>query len=106
MIVHEPDTMKAINPVPDYHARIAHGTDCTLAFWTVASGAVLPEHQHPHEQVLLVQEGRFEITVDGETRRLEPGQLVTIPGDVPHGGRALTDCRLLDVFRPRRADWD
>lgn len=104
MDVHTLDALPEINPVDGYRARIAHGTDCTLAFWTVEAGAVLPEHRHPHEQVLCVQEGTFELTVDGETRTLEPGSVVPIPGDVPHGGRAVTPCRLLDVFRPKRDD--
>jgi quercetin dioxygenase-like cupin family protein len=99
-----PETMAEINPVAGFRARIAHGTDCTLAFWTVDEGAELPVHRHPHEQVLCVEEGRFALTVDGETRELGPGDVVPIPGDVPHGGRALTACRLLDVFRPRRDD--
>lgn len=104
MDVHTLDAMTEINPVPGYRARIAHGTDCTLAFWTVEEGAELPVHQHPHEQVLCVQEGTFALTVDGQTRELGPGSVVPIPGDVPHGGRAVTPCRLLDVFRPKRDD--
>lgn len=105
MNVHRLDEALEINPVEGFKARVVHGTDCTLAFWRVDAGAELPEHAHPHEQVLSVESGTFELTVAGETRTLGPGEVVPIPGDVPHGGKAITDCVLLDVFRPKRAEW-
>lgn len=104
MNLHHLDSMPEISPVPGFRARIAHGTDCTLAFWTVDEGAELPVHQHPEEQVLCVQDGTFELTVDGVTKQLGVGSVVSIPGDVPHGGRAVTPCTLLDVFRPKRPE--
>ena len=36
---------------------------------------------------------------------MEPGEVAMIPPDAPRGGRALTDCRLLDVFSPVREDY-
>ena len=91
--------------IPGYRARFIHGDKLTLAYWDVDPGAELPEHNHPHEQVANVLEGRFELTVDGETRVLEPGQVAVIPPNVPHGGKAITPCRLLDVFHPTRDDY-
>ena len=91
--------------VPGYHVRFVHSQTMTLAFWRVEAGAALPAHSHPHEQVAQVLEGRFELVVDGEPFQLGPGEVVVIPGGVPHTGRALTDCRLLDVFHPVREDY-
>ncbi len=91
--------------VPGYRVRFVHSQSMTLAFWSVDAGAALPAHSHPHEQVAQVLEGRFELEVDGELLCLGPGQVVVIPGGVPHAGRALTDCRLLDVFHPVREDY-
>ena len=65
----------------------------------------MPEHQHPHEQVATSLEGSFELTVGSQTHVLEPGRVVIIPSNTPHGGRALTDCRLLDTFYPVREDY-
>ena len=91
--------------VPGYRARFLHSDQMTIAYWDVDPGAALPEHSHPHEQIANVLEGRFELTVKGESRILEPGQVAVIPADVPHSGKALTPCRLLDVFHPCRDDY-
>ena len=73
--------------------------------WDIDSGAVLPDHGHPHEQVVNLIEGRFELTIDGETQLLTPGKVAVVPPDTLHGGRALTDCRIIDVFHPVREDY-
>lgn len=91
--------------VPGYRARFVHAEKMTLAYWEVEAGAALPEHSHPHEQIANVLVGEFELTVNGESRVLVPGQVAVIPGDVPHSGRAITDCRLLDAFQPAREDY-
>ena len=91
--------------VPGYRARFIHAEKMTLAYWEVEAGASLPEHSHPHDQIANVLEGEFELTVAEESRVLVPGKVAVIPGDVPHSGRAITDCRLLDVFQPARDDY-
>ena len=91
--------------VPGYRAKFVHSENMTLAYWDVDSGAELPEHSHPHQQIANVLEGKFELTVDGESRVLEPGQVAVIPSGVPHSGKAVTSCRLLDVFHPVRDDY-
>jgi len=91
--------------VPGYRGKFVHSEDMTLAYWDVDPGAELPEHSHPHQQIANVLEGKFEFTVDGDTRVLEPGMIVVIPGGVAHGGKALTICRLLDAFHPAREDY-
>lgn len=91
--------------IEGYRARFIHSDNMTLAYWEVDAGAALPTHQHVHEQVANMLEGRFELTVDGETREVGPGEVAVIPSHVPHGGRALTDCRILDVFHPAREDY-
>ena len=94
-----------IEPVPGFHARFVHGDKMSWAFWTIDAGSELPEHRHPHEQVGTVLEGEFEITLDGETRVVGPGDVFVIPSNVPHAGRAVTACRMLDVFQPVREDY-
>lgn len=91
--------------VPGYHGRIVHSDTMTVIHWRVEAGAVLPEHSHPHEQVLTLVAGEFEAHLKGERRRLVPGQIVVIPGDMPHGGVALSDCIIVDAFHPVREEY-
>ena len=91
-------------PMPGFHGRFVHSDNMTLAFWRIEAGAAAPVHQHPHEQVFHLLEGRFELTVDGRTNIYEPGAVVTIPSNVPHAARALTESRVLDIFCPVRED--
>jgi len=83
----------------------AHLERLTIGEVELAAGTVLPHHQHPHEQISYVISGRFEFTVGGETTVLEPGMVALIPGGVPHSGRTLTACRVVDVFSPVREDY-
>lgn len=83
----------------------AHLERSTFGEVHLAEGTVVPLHQHAHEQVTYVIEGRFEFTVGNETRILGPGEAALIPPEVPHGGKTLTPVRVIDVFTPVREDY-
>jgi len=91
--------------VPGFRAKFVHSDRMTCSYWTIAAGAILPEHAHPHEQVTNIIRGRFEMTLDGETQTIEPRSVVVIPSGAKHRGRAITDCFILDVFAPVREDY-
>lgn len=91
--------------VDGFHGKFVHSENMTTSFWRIEAGAELPEHAHPHEQVSVVLEGKFEMTLDGEKRQLEVGTVAVIPSNVVHSGVALTDCTILDVFYPVREDY-
>lgn len=91
--------------MPGYHGKMVHGDQLTWAFWTVEKGAVVPEHQHSHEQIMHVVEGDFEFTLDGETKICKLGDIVHIPSNLPHSGKAITPCKLMDVFSPAREEY-
>lgn len=91
--------------IPGYKARFIHSQNMTFSYWTTKAGYSLPEHAHPHEQVANVLEGTFEMTVDGETRIIKPGDVVVIPSHAKHRGTSITDCKILDVFYPIREDY-
>jgi quercetin dioxygenase-like cupin family protein len=99
------DQIEVKEIVPGYRAVFVHTDHMTLAYWTIKAGAALPEHSHLHEQVSNVLEGTFELTVEGETRRLEPGVVAVIPSNAVHAGTAITHCRILDAFHPVREEY-
>ncbi len=94
-----------IEPVEGAEARFVHADTMTIAYWSFEAGVPLPEHAHPHEQVTNVVEGVFDLTVEGERTRLEQGCVAIIPSDAVHSGRAVSRCRIIDVFHPVREDY-
>lgn len=91
--------------IPGYNGKFIHSQNMTLVFWEIRAGSPLPEHSHFHEQVANIIEGKFELTIDGLTRILEPGSVAIIPSNAKHSGKAVTDCRIIDVFSPIREDY-
>ena len=92
-------------PMEGFVGRFATGVTMTSVNWTIAAGAELPEHAHPHEQVSHVLEGEFEMTIEDKTQRLGPGMVAFVPPNATHSGRAITECRIIDVFHPVRDDY-
>ncbi|MBV9998485.1 MAG: cupin domain-containing protein [Verrucomicrobia bacterium] len=99
------ETIPTREVITSFRAKILHSANMTFTFWEVAAGGVFPEHHHPHEQVAILLEGRFELTIAGETSVLTPGTVAIIPSHALHSGRALSDCRICDVFYPVREDY-
>lgn len=91
--------------IPGYNGKLVHAQNMSIAFWEVDQGAKVPEHEHMNEQVMQVIEGRFELTLDGETKVYHPGDIVIIAPHKKHSGRALTPCKLMDVFSPVREEY-
>jgi len=54
-----------------------------------------PPHKHVHEEVLLLQRGILDVTIDGKTTRLTPGSVAYVASNHQHGwmnpGDSLTE---------------
>ena len=99
------DTLPQKELIPGFRGKMVHGEAMSVVFWEVVPGAIVPEHKHEHEQILHVMEGEFEFTLEGKTRIYKPGDIVLIPSFAPHSGRALTACKLMDLFSPAREEY-
>lgn len=65
-----------------------------------------PPHNHPHEQITYVVEGKLIFFLDGQPNELGPGDMITVPSDVPHTVQTLTDyVRVIDAFQPNREEF-
>ncbi|MEP1111436.1 MAG: cupin domain-containing protein, partial [Nitratireductor sp.] len=65
----------------------------TFAFETNSDpGQFVPVHIHPtQDEFILVQEGELDLKLDGEWSKAKAGDLVRMPGDIPHGYSNKTD---------------
>ncbi|WP_169708711.1 cupin domain-containing protein [Trinickia terrae] len=97
--------MKTHEVIAGGRASFIHGERFSLAFWKLDAGAVLPLHRHPHEMAPNVMSGAIELTVDGQTYRLNAGDTFVIPPGVPHSAVALEPSEVVDVFAPVREDY-
>ena len=102
---HQLEDIEQKEILPGFKVRFVHSQHMTFAFWDIDAGSELPEHSHHHEQVAIVESGEFELTIGGDTQVYSKGKVAVIPSNAPHSGRALTDCKILDVFSPVREDY-
>lgn len=68
-------------------------------------GAIGYVHDHFHSQATYVASGKFEITIDGETKLLEQGDGFFVQPNFKHGAKCLEAGILIDVFSPVREEF-
>jgi unsaturated pyranuronate lyase len=80
------------------------GSSLMVSFARYEPGAEAPLHAHEEEQVFVVVDGEFDVTLGDETRRLKVGEAAVIPPWVPHRVTASDDgpATQIDVFCPPR----
>lgn len=72
---------------------------------TFEKGAIGTLHSHPHTQITYIISGKFEFTIDGETRVVTAGDTLLKEDGVVHGCTCLEAGKLLDIFNPMREDF-
>ena len=97
--------LKGREVMPGFHGKFVNGENMTWAFWEIKKGASIPDHFHVHEQIMHVLSGDFEFTIDGATSVFSQGDTIVIPSNMPHRGTAITNCKIMDVFSPKREEY-
>jgi quercetin dioxygenase-like cupin family protein len=82
-----------------------HSKQLTFAHVILQKGALLPEHNHIHEQWTHIIEGELLFNINGEEKLLTPGMTAFMPSHVPHSAKAVTECKVIDCFLPVREDF-
>ena len=76
---------------------------CRLRF---APNVVTPAHDHPHEQMTIVERGRVLFTIGEEQRIANAGDVLYFPSGTWHGATMLDEeVVLVDIFSPIREDF-
>ena len=84
---------------------LADHADLMMVAFRFRAGMEGALHHHPHVQSTFVRSGRFDFTMDGETRTVVEGDSFVIPSDTEHGCVCLEDGERIDCFTPRRDDF-
>ena len=76
---------------------------CRLRF---APHVVTPAHDHPHEQMTLVERGRVLFSIGDQQRIAKAGDVLHFPSGTWHGATMLDEEEILvDIFSPIREDF-
>lgn len=85
------------------------GSQAMIARIELKKGAVVPRHSHANEQIAWIVEGAlvFVLGEPGAEKRVtvRAGEVLVIPGGLPHAAEALEDTVDYDLFAPPRQDW-
>lgn len=99
--VHAWNRLPADSPMPLIRRQRVIGENVMVARVVLEKGFHLAVHQHDNEQITCLLSGRVRFTfADGSTAELGPGEVLELPGNVPHGADALERSELLDIFSP------
>ena len=87
--------------------RLITGDQLMLTHVYLKKGCVVPKHSHMNEQFTYVVEGALKFFVGDDRKEVvvHAGEVLHLPGNVPHEAHALEDTLDVDVFYPPREDW-
>jgi quercetin dioxygenase-like cupin family protein len=74
----------------------------TVAYTDMKAGVEIPLHQHPEEAVDILLEGILEMQIGEKSDTLSPGMISVVPSNILHRAKAITDCKVVTIFYPKR----
>ena len=82
------------------------GASLMICRFRFAPHLVTPEHDHPHEQMTIVESGRVRFFVEGKERIATAGDVLHFPSGCWHGATMMDEeVVLIDIFSPVREDF-
>ncbi|MEN5232716.1 L-dopachrome tautomerase-related protein [Sphingobacterium faecium] len=88
------------------YRKYVFGEQGMLALFKMDKGAKVPLHQHSNEQTTYITKGSVKVTMQGRDYIVKAGEVLVIPGNIPHQFECLEDGTLdIDFFAPPRRDW-
>jgi len=91
---------------PGIERQMIHGERVMVCRLRFAPGTVAAPHEHRHEQLTIVEQGRARFVVGDRERVAEKGDVLLFPGGFWHGATILDEeTVLIDIFSPIREDF-
>jgi quercetin dioxygenase-like cupin family protein len=101
------DEFPTVEYVPGVLRQAVSGEKVMMTRIVYRGGAVIPEHRHEAEQIMLVVAGRLWAKVGDEEAEVGPGALMVIGSNVVHAFRQLGDEDVVfyECFAPIRLEY-
>jgi quercetin dioxygenase-like cupin family protein len=74
----------------------------TVAYTDMKAGVEIPLHHHHQEAVDILLEGILEMQIGEKSDTLSPGMISIVPSNITHQAKAITDCKVVTIFYPKR----
>lgn len=103
-IIHSWADLPADFPMEKLERRRVIGTQAMISQVVLEAGCDVPSHHHPNEQFAHVVSGRVRFGLGAPDTpayyevELGPGEVLQLPGGVPHSAFAIERCEILDIF--------
>jgi quercetin dioxygenase-like cupin family protein len=93
-------------PAEGIERQMIVGANLMMCRFRFAPLLVTPEHDHPHEQMTIVERGRVRFFIEGKERIASAGDVLHFPSHCWHGATMLDEeVVLIDIFSPVREDF-
>lgn len=70
----------------------------TVTLFAFDDGQGLSEHTAPYDACVQIVDGAAEITIGGEVHRVNAGQMIIMPANIPHALRAAGRFKMLLIM--------
>ena len=93
---------------PKMERKIISGEKMMIAKMKFKDGFLVPLHHHENEQITQVLSGTIRFWFGAEKEQvmnLHAGDVVVIPGGLPHEALMIGDVEEIDSWAPPRTDW-
>lgn len=85
---------------PTGEVLLASGATMAMRMWQGEEPQDKPPHRSPYETIGYVISGRVELTIEGETAPLEPGDSWLVPADTEHTYRIVETFTAVECTSP------
>jgi quercetin dioxygenase-like cupin family protein len=99
------DTVAVEHLTGSIRRRMIVGIKEMLVRWEFDKGAIAARHSHPHEQIVVMVQGKLRLKVGDAETIMGRDDIVVIPPNTPHEAEALEDTVVIDIFSPPREDF-
>jgi quercetin dioxygenase-like cupin family protein len=93
---------------PKMQRQIITGEKMMIARMKFKDGFLVPLHDHENEQITQVVSGKMRFWFGADKEKvmdLNAGEVIVIPGGLPHEALMIGDVEEIDSWAPPRTDW-